>query len=394
MQHGLTTLAIGVWLAAIVPSAFGQEGRVYPAFPNASPYAGQAMISNMTPPNLTGIVPSVLPVEMMADTPAPTSPTVPSTTAAPTPGTTLRGPAQSVWNLGDYGPVTQQVAGDLYPPGQTLGWYAGFEIGILKPHLYTHLSTPAGFVGPLDGPIGLPVAPLDWAGVPEVSVGYRFGQGSGEARLSYRLLDTTGSGSISGLGVPGPVGLQSRLSVQTLDFDYIIPEFLSEGRDISRFFFRELRGGVGIRAASAFFDTQTAGNSVINTHVSSNFGGVGPRMFLELHQDLLGRSDFQFYTRVSASSVIGPIIQQYSQSTLAAPGGGPAFGSYDTHNKNIGSGILQVQAGFSWEPSRLAQRLRFTGGYSWERWWNFADTDGSRGELTIQGLMLRAEYRY
>jgi hypothetical protein len=263
----------------------------------------------------------------------------------------------------------------------------------MKPHLRSNLTTPAGFSGPTGNAITLPTGPVDWAGVPEFDIGYRLGQGAGVLRAAYRLLNSDGTETLPGasLGSLVPLQLKTRLNVQTLDLDYIIPEYLSEGKDISRWFFRELRGGFGIRTAAAYFDSKASGFPTVDTHVSSAFGGVGPHMFLELRQDLC-RPDFQFYTRWTGSGVLGPILQRFSQTTMV--GGVPVSGLFDTGNKNIGIGIFQVEAGLSWEPMALGRRFRFTAAYSWERWWNFGRTDDSDAELTLQGLLLRAEFRY
>jgi hypothetical protein len=261
----------------------------------------------------------------------------------------------------------------------------------MKPNLKNQLTTPSTFTGPAGNAITLPQAPLDWVGVPLLSVGYRLGQGAGEFRFSYRLLASAGNEQLLGLDPPVPAQLRSRLDVQTIDLDYITQEYISEGADISRFFFRDLRAGVGMRVASAFFDSHAVGTTITDTHVSSSMGGVGPRAFLELHQDL-GGTDFQFYTRVAASGVLGPIRQQFTQTVQGTTG--PENGYFDTHNQNNGIGILQAEAGFSWEPERLARRLRVTAAYSWERWWNFGRTNDSNAELTLQGLLLRAEYKY
>jgi hypothetical protein len=296
------------------------------------------------------------------------------------------------WALGDYGPVPRFAARDLYPRGQTVGWYTGFDLGIMKPNLKTRLTTPDSFATPTGNPISLPVATLDWAGVPQFNLGYRFGQGVGELRLGYRLLASAGTDVLPGLDPPVPGQLRTRLDVHTVDLDYISPEYVSGGGYVSAAFLRDLRAGVGLRAASAFFDSHAAGAVRLpDTHVSSSFGGVGPRVFLELYQDL-GRPDVQFYSRLSASGVLGPIRQRFSQTVVDA--GGPGAAVFDTGNRNIGIGILQAEAGVSWEPNPLYRRLRLTAAYSWERWWNFGRTDESNAELTLQGLLLRAEFRY
>lgn len=356
--------------------------------PSSSTTSGMGYGPGVSSPFSPPTVPTVSSPAMLTSTfPAPpgTTPTIPTS-----PGL-LTDPRLN-WSLGDYGPNTPLVAEDLNPPGQRLGWYADFDIGILKPHLDTHLSTPAGINGPTGAPITLGAASLDWTGVPEFSVGYRFGQGSGELRLSYRLIDSSGTETLPSSDLLGNgAQLHTSLNVQTLNLDYISPEYLSEGKDISRWFFRDLRAGVGLQAAAAYFDTRASGFPLTDTHISSAFGGIGPRMFVELHQDL-GRPDFQFYTRVSGSGLLGPILQEFDQTSMA--GGVSNFAGYDTHNKNIGMAIFQFESGLSWEPEVFNRRFRFTAAYSWERWWNFGRTDSSDAELTLQGAVLRMEFRY
>jgi hypothetical protein len=363
--------AVAVWLIlACVHRAAGQEGP-----------------AELPPPNLFGpadrnTAPAVLP------RPAVVNPSEPS---PPQWGGPRVDPRQD-WSLGDYGPGRQPVATDLYPPGQSVGWYAGFDIGIMKPNLKMRLTTPGSFATPTGNPISLPAATLDWVGVPQFNLGYRFAEGVGELRLGYRLLASAGTDVLPGLDPPVPGLLRTRLDVQTVDLDYISPEYIFGGGYVSPAFLRELRGGFGLRVASAFFDSRAAGAVRLpDTHVSSSFGGVGPRMFLELHQDL-GRPDVQVYSRLSASGVLGPIRQRFSQTAVTA--GGPEAAAFDTGNRNIGIGILQAEAGVSWEPNPLYRRLRLTAAYSWERWWNFGRTDDSNAELTLQGLLLRAEFRY
>jgi hypothetical protein len=402
MLRRLSVLVMGVWLIAGVPRAMGQDARSGASFPTSVPSTNWSAAPAALPTDLGSLTPAIRPTTLPYSPPSqiggsavttpPVIPYIPSTEPSPPP---LAGPQSDPrlnWSLGDYGANTPILSQDLNPPGQHLGWYADFEIGIMKPHLDTHLSTPAGFAGPTGGPITLGAAPLDWTGVPEFSVGYRFGQGSGELRLSYRLIGSTGTESLPIADSFGnPAQLHTTLNVQTLDFDYVSDEFLSGGQDISRLLFRDLRAGIGLRAAAAYFDTRADGFPITDTHISSAFGGVGPRMFVELHQDL-GRPDFQFYTRLSASGVLGPILQQYDQTSVA--GGATNFGGFDTHNKNIGIGIFQVESGLSWEPEAFGRRFRFTAAYSWERWWNFGRTDGGDAELTLQGAVIRTEFRY
>jgi hypothetical protein len=416
MFRQLIVMAASVWLAFGMSRAMGQDWKYGAPLQQYMPPAAAPIDLGLPKPVFPPTTPPIqspVPSQTATATPDPMPPPgwtvpsalVPAATFPMTPGSAATNaipilPAapeqqpdpRTNWSLGDYGPESPILAPDLNPPGQHLGWYAAFDIGIMKAHLDTHLSTPAGFTGPTGGPITIGAASLDWLGVPEFSLGYRFGQGAGELRVSYRLVETSGTQTLPGTdGYGNPAQLHSSLNVQTVDFDYISPEYLSEGQDISRLLFRDLRAGIGLRATAAYFDNRASGFPITDTHMSSAFGGVGPRMFVELHQDL-GRPDFQFYTRLSGSGVLGPILQQFDQTSVA--GGATNFGYYDTHNKNIGMGIFQVESGFSWEPRAFGRRFRFTAAYSWERWWSFGRTDSSDAELTLQGAVIRAEFRY
>ncbi len=389
MRSRATTLAALLWLVILGTPVAGQEGR-----PAGEPW----------PSNERNAGPIVLPASLFVAPPDPPPPNPSSPTALPAPtpvapmslvpNASATGPSPAVrpsWALGSESPIPHFVPPDLDRPGQLPGWYAGVDLGIMKPHLNNQLTTPFTFTGPTGNAITLPQAPLDWVGVPLLSVGYRLGEGSGEFRLSYRLLASAGNEQLPGFDSLIPAQLRSRLDVQTIDMDYVTREYTPEATDSSQFFFRDIRGGVGMRVVSAFFDSHAVGTTITDTHVSSSYGGAGPRVFVELHRSL-GRSDFQFYTRVAASGALGPIRQQFTQ-TVQGPGG-PDNGVFNTQNQNAGMGILQAEGGFSWEPERLVRRLRVTAAYSWERWWNFARTSDSNAEFTLQGLLLRAEFKY
>ena len=388
MPRCSTTLAVVVGFLAAGAPAVAQDGYYLPSVEPPERSAGQTIVPAMTATGLPG-----------PTTPPPPSPSLslPALTGGPIPlpptppSTGPSAASRREWSLGDDGPMSTFAAPDLYPQNQALGWYAEVDLGIMKPNLKNLLTTPAGYVSPTGNAITLPAAPLDWAAVPTLNFGYRFGEGFGEFRFAYRLLASAGDEAAPGLDAAGLGQLRSRIDIQTFDFDYISQEYLNEGKDISRAFFRDIRGGIGIRVASTFFDSHAAGTIVTDQHVSSSFAGLGPRMFLELRQDL-GRTDFQLYSRVIASGVLGPVRQQFSD-TVQTPGG-PNNGYYDTHNQSNAMGVLQVEAGFSWEPDRLARRFRLTAAYSWERWWDLGSTSDSNAELTLQGVLLRAEYRY
>src|SRR5262249_26287441 len=136
------------------------------------------------------------------------------------------------------------------PYGPPPGWFAILDVDVLKPHIKSTLTTPGPLSPDFSGPLLLPVAPLDWAGLPRVTAGYHLDHGAGDVLVSYRLLGASGDGSEADLAGGGPVALRSRLDVHTIDLDYGSGEFLTDGVDICPAFLRDLRGGIGARIAS------------------------------------------------------------------------------------------------------------------------------------------------
>jgi hypothetical protein len=55
--------------------------------------------------------------------------------------------------------------------------------------------------------------------------------------------------------------------------------------------------------------------------------------------------------------------------------------------------VLTVRAGVAYTPPRL-EYLHLSTGYQFERWWNLGKFNDSSGELTDQGVFLRAEIDY
>ena len=201
MLRRLTILAIVIWLVAGIPRAMGQDWKYGPSPPLIAtstergavtvavsadysipkpatvPYQPQIQIpqpSQSIPgmPDTASLIPSVLP-------PADTTPLfLVQTQPNAAPMSPVSAPqqldtrpqeidARLNWSLGEIGPVAPIVAADLNPPGQHLGWYGTFDIGIMKPHLRTQLTTAPDFNGPTGGPITIGASSLDWTGVPE-----------------------------------------------------------------------------------------------------------------------------------------------------------------------------------------------------------------------------------
>ena len=56
--------------------------------------------------------------------------------------------------------------------------------------------------------------------------------------------------------------------------------------------------------------------------------------------------------------------------------------------------VLGLQAGLAWTPMHNWRWLRFSGGYTFEQWWDVGKVAGSSADLTSQGLFLRTELHF
>src|SRR5262249_26392348 len=132
--------------------------------------------------------------------------------------------------------------------------FAGVEMAVVFPHLSSLLSAPV-LLRP-NGPtttVVLRNAHLDATVSPLIQLGaFRFGPGYGELACSYRFLVTAGHELFPGSAASGPVGVHSRLNLQTFDLDYARNECCL-GPDT------HLRWEVGARLNVVFFDTQARG---------------------------------------------------------------------------------------------------------------------------------------
>src|SRR5262249_40599707 len=151
---------------------------------------------------------------------------------------------------------------------------------VVFPHLGSLLSAPVplGPNGPATG-VALPNVHLDATVSPLIQLGaFRFGPGYGELACSYRFVVTDGRELFPGSATSGPVGLRSRLTLQTFDLDYARNECCL-GPDT------RLRWEVGARLNVVFFDTQARGAASFE-QARNYFVGAGPHAGLNVTQSL------------------------------------------------------------------------------------------------------------
>ena len=272
----------------------------------------------------------------------------------------------------------------LPPPG----WFADVDVDLLKAHVKNKLSN-ANIAGGAPDVVQLPSASLDWAVAPRFEVGRQLPAGFGAFALSYRFLVTQGNDVIA--GPDGPAALKSRLDMNVADFDYISSEFsLWPDWDMTWRF--------GIRYADIYFDSRAdesvaaaaAGSGVFEQRVSNRFWGVGPHAGVELERRL-GCSGLSFFAKTDGWIDLGRIRQGFFEVPTGGGAGGETRGSGSQAVPEI-----NAQAGARWRPAGWPNAEWFVG-YEYEYWWNvgrLSTTPDSRGELSDQGLVLRAEFHF
>lgn len=266
-----------------------------------------------------------------------------------------------------------------YPPE---GWFGALEADIVKPHLKYALVAPVS-IGDETSLVHVPLAPLDWTGVPRLELGYRFTQGLGEFLVTYRSIKTEGSDVIADFDRRGAGSLRSELDADVLDLDY-------GSREFSLGPWWDMHWKVGLRFADLFAESNAEG-LVLQEHTSNRYWGIGPHAGLDLTRSL-GVPGLAAFGRIEGAALLGNIRQQFEETEFTRRGLALDSGG-TTVDQAQGVPVLSVQAGLAWAPS-ACRFLRFSGGYVFEEWWYLGQADASRAELSLQGLFFRGEWNF
>jgi hypothetical protein len=280
-----------------------------------------------------------------------------------------------------------------FPPP---GWFGGVDLDVLKPHVNNQLTSPVPAPNNTSIRVALPSAPLEWAVSPKVFAGYRLPSGFGEFYVAYRGLVTRGAEGI--IGPNGPATVTSHFNMNVFDLDY-------SSREFSLWYCCcDMRWFVGVRTRFLFFDTEVdqpfaqaaAGNGVVQSRETNNFVGIGPHAGVELsHRFGDSGVSLSLSTDFTTNWPAGRVTQAfYANYTTAGPDGRLLAGESNDAN-NIGSAVVQAQAGVSWQPPAYPD-LRLFLGYQFEYWFNVGknfDT-GSSADIWDQGFLLQAAYRF
>jgi hypothetical protein len=273
------------------------------------------------------------------------------------------------------------------------GWFTELEAGILGPHVKNRLHGRVLLPGArTPAVVHVPGADLDWTVAPRIGLGYRLMSGFGEFVLDFRPLSSDGTGS---LPVPGGTdALRSRLDLNEIDLDYATREFSlwPDWDMIWRF---------GLRLNYIYFDALAVGPTggagggptAFAARDTDWYVGFGPHWGLRLDRRL-GGTGLCLVGQVDGALELGRIRQGFFEEGTAA-GGRPVAGESHVSSSQAVP-MLDAQVGLGWQPQGYPN-LRFFLGYQYEYWWNvgrLSITPNSRGELSDQGVLLKAEFNF
>jgi hypothetical protein len=275
------------------------------------------------------------------------------------------------------------------------GWFADVEIEIVAPHVKNRLTDLVQIGTGMPDTVHVPPATLDWTVSPRFEAGYRLPSGFGEFSVAYRFLTSEGTGTI--FGPDAPTAVRSRLDINIVDMDYASREFST-----LQWPYCAMKWRFGVRWADAFFDARAVqpfaaaatDTGIVESYASNNFWGVGPHTGLELARRWDG-SGLALVGRVDGATLLGRIRQNFSQvSTKLGPNGQLLAGST---RQSVSQDVPMITAflGLRWQSPRYPS-IGISAGYEYEYWWNVGRKSStlSRGELSDQGILLRAEYNY
>jgi hypothetical protein len=273
------------------------------------------------------------------------------------------------------------------------GWLADVDLAIVGPHIKNRLRDMVQVGSAMPDLVHLPSAELNWTVSPRVELGCRLPSGFGEFALAYQTLATDGSGEV--LGPDGVAGLKSRLDVNVGDLDY-------RSREMSLWPHCGMKWWFGARIANVYFDSQAvedfaaaaAGSGVVATHTTNHFLAGGPHYGLELtrHWEPTGLA---LTLRADGATLLGRVQQDFLEVTTTPGPGGTLLAGETRRSNPQDVPMVNVFLGATWQPPAWPS-LSFSAGYVYEYWWNVGriSTATSRGELSQQGVLLRAGFNY
>jgi hypothetical protein len=142
------------------------------------------------------------------------------------------------------------------------------------------------------------------------------------------------------------------------------------------------------------FAAAAAGSGIFETHVSNHFTGAGPHLGLELTRRC-ERWGLAFVAQADGASLLGRTRQTFKENTTALDVTGLPLSTETRRSNPQTVPMITVFAGFRWQPP-TCPNMHVDCGYQYEYWWDVGrlSTSNSRGEMSDQGVLLRAEWNF
>jgi hypothetical protein len=276
-----------------------------------------------------------------------------------------------------------------HPEDMPCGPLTTLEVGVLALHLRNQLLNPVTNFNGTDL-VGFGGNPLNPTAVPRFGVGWQLPDGCGAIQLSYRFLVTDGNDSPVTGG--GPVQQHGRLDFNVIDLDYLTREYSLPCQ-------WEMRWGFGLRFQSLYFDSRyrlldpgIEPGSFLGESETNSLYTFGIHTLLDLSRKI-GHTGFAVVARGDAGVNMGRIKQTAQEQLLGPdPGDGPQL----FWNRQDGAANVWTwagQFGLSYTVPGW-NNARFLLGYQYEVWFDVGRLNASRGQLDMQGLVLRAEVSF
>jgi hypothetical protein len=274
------------------------------------------------------------------------------------------------------------------PQSPPPGWFTSIELGLVGPHIDTHLASsvvvnaPAPFIDVVQ----LPTAQLDWVGSPRIDFGYRMAEGLGEFLFSYRSVVSSGQSLLIGFEGDGNNGiLHSRLNMNVFDLLY-------GSREYSLAPLWDLNWKFGVRIAAIYFDSHAEGD-FLTQRQTSNFVGAGPHAGVELARRFEAIPGLAAFGKLEGSLLVGRVNQSFEETVDFTSVGGTLTGGATTNASTQVVPVLSFDLGLSYTPYGF-HWSRYAIGYEFQQWWSLGQAGGSHADLTTNGVFFRAEFTF
>jgi hypothetical protein len=180
-----------------------------------------------------------------------------------------------------------------------------------------------------------------------------------------------------------------------VDLDYASSEF-------SLWPHWDMKWRIGLRYVDVYYDTQSeeslgaaaAGTGIFESGAANNFWGIGPHASIELARPM-GWEGFGLVGKVDGATLLGRIHQKFTAtSTVIGPDGTLNTGTTD-ESESQAVPTISAFLGLKCEPPAYPF-VHLSAGYFYEYWWNIGRVSSttSRGELSDQGVLFRAEFTF